>query len=63
MVNMNLKKEELEELNNFLRTSKLDLPSHRKEVLPNGSNFQWLQKNIEKRNKNIPDRLKELLRI
>lgn len=60
---MNLKKEDLEELNRLLKASNLDVPSHRKEVLPNGTNYQWLRKNIEKRNKNIPDRLKELLNI
>ena len=56
---MNLKKEEREELNNLL--SKLDLPDYRKEVDSAGSNYQWLKKNIAKKNKDIPPRVMELL--
>ena len=60
---MNLKPFELQELNQLLADKKLDIPSFRREVSPSGNNYVWLQKNIQKRNPNIPKRLKELLRI
>lgn len=60
---MNLKPFEQQELNQLLADKKLDIPSFRREVNPSGNNYVWLQKNIQKRNPNIPKRLKELLRI
>ena len=60
---MNLKQEQLEELNTLLKLEKLDIPSFRKEVLSTGTNYSWLQKHILKKNPNISNRLKELLYI
>jgi len=60
---MNLNSFELQELNEFLSDSKLDIPSYRREVSSSGTNYIWLQKNILKRNPNISNRLKELLKI
>lgn len=60
---MNLKSTELQELNQLLVDKNLDIPSFRREVTPSGNNYVWLQKNIRKRNPNIPKRLKELLKI
>lgn len=60
---MNLRSHELEELNALLKKEKLELPSFRKEVGHSGSNYQWLQKNILKKNPKISDRLKQLLFI
>ncbi len=58
---MNLQIEELSRLNQLLKNENLDLPSFRKEVGKNGNNYQWLQKNITKRNPNVSDELKQLL--
>ncbi len=60
---MNLNKEQVEELNTLLAQNKLNLPDFRKEVTKGGSNYVWLQKNITKKNPQIPERLKELLQI
>lgn len=57
-IDMNLKKEEREELNGYL--SKMDIPSRRKVVDANGSNYQWLRKNLRKQNE-LPRRVEELL--
>lgn len=60
---MNLTKQELAELNQLLKNKSINLPEFRKEVGESGSNYVWLQKNILKKNPNIDNRLKELLRI
>lgn len=60
---MNLNQEQLAELNTLLKSTKLDLPSFRREVRSCGTNYEWLQKNLTKRNQNAPARLKELLGI
>ena len=60
---MNLNKEQVEELNTLLADKNLILPDFRKEVTKGGSNFIWLQKNITKKNPQVPERLKELLQI
>lgn len=60
---MNLNQEQLAELNSLLKNPKLELPSHKREVRSCGSNFNWLQKNLTKRNPEAPIRLKILLGI
>ncbi len=60
---MNLNKEQVEELNILLADKNLILPDFRKEVTKGGSNYIWLQKNITKKNPQVPERLKELLQI
>lgn len=60
---MNLKPEQVAELNRLLATEKLDLPPFRKEVGSTGSNYVWLQKNLTKRNQNASPQLKALLGI
>lgn len=60
---MNLNQKELEELNHMLKSSNLDLPSFRREVRSCGTNYEWLQKNLTKRNTGAPARLKQLLGI
>lgn len=60
---MNLRDNELKELNELLKKEKLYIPSFRQEVSSSGANYHWLQKNILKKNPVIPTRLKELLRI
>lgn len=60
---MNLNAAELQELNALLKSNDLDLPSFRREVRSCGTNYEWLQKNILKRNQNAPGRLQQLLRI
>ncbi len=60
---MNLKANELNELNVLLKTEKLDLPDFRKEVSASGCNYSWLQKNIGKKNPKVSQRLKTLLHI
>lgn len=60
---MNLRSHELAELNALLKKEKLELPSFRKEVSSSGTNYQWLQKNILKKNPNVSVRIKELLYI
>lgn len=60
---MKLNQAELTELNSLLKNQKLDLPSHKREVRSCGSNFNWLHKNLMKRNPDAPVRLKILLGI
>lgn len=60
---MNLNQAELAELNTLLKSTNLDLPSFRREVRSCGTNFEWLQKNLTKRNQNASPRLKQLLNI
>ena len=60
---MNLNQTQLAELNALIKSANLELPFHKREVHPGGTNYSWLQKNITKRNPNVPDRLKELLGI
>lgn len=60
---MNLSNDEVIELNLLLKSTKLELPSFKREVTKHCGNYQWLQKNILKRNPNISDRLKQLLDI
>lgn len=60
---MNLTKQELAELNQLLKNRNINLPDFRKEVGDSGSNYVWLQKNILKKNPDIDNRIKELLRI
>lgn len=57
---MNLKKEEREELNRYL--SKMDIPNRRKVVAKEGTNYEWLRKNLGKHNELTP-RIKELLNL
>jgi len=60
---VNISKEELIELNDLLKSPELDIPSFRREVRSCGANYSWLQKNLTKKNPNVPARLKELLNI
>lgn len=60
---MNLKSEEIVELNTLLADPKLIIPEFRNKVSSSGHNYSWLQKNITKKNKSIPDRLRVLLNI
>jgi hypothetical protein len=50
----------LEELNELLNNSELDLPSFRKVVDRSGSNLPWLKKHVGK-NQKANDRLKYLI--
>ena len=59
---VNLNQEQLTELNGLLKSTHLDLPSFRREVRSCGTNYEWLQRNILKRNQPSP-RLKQLLGI
>jgi hypothetical protein len=52
---------ELLELNAMLKSPKIDIPFVRREVSASGANYQWLQKHIGDRNKDLPARLKVLL--
>jgi hypothetical protein len=58
---MNLSKDEIEELNRLLKNKKLDLPDFRRTITSSCANYNWLQRNIGVRNKNIDPRLKTLL--
>ena len=60
---MNLDPQQVERLNQLLQDQPLDLPSFRKEVSRTGNNYQWLQRNLMKRNKNVSDELKQLLKL
>lgn len=60
---MNLNQDQLAELNGLLRSTNLVLPSFRREVRSCGTNYEWLQKNLLKRNAQASARLKELLGI
>jgi hypothetical protein len=60
---VNLNQAQLAELNTLLKSTNLDLPSFRREVRSCGTNYEWLQKNLTKRNQNASARLKELLGI
>ena len=60
---MNLKPDQITQLNQLLATEKLELPPFRKEVSSTGSNYAWLQKNLIKRNPNASVQLKALLGI
>lgn len=60
---MRLKPEELVELNTLLRSGEINLPFFRKEVKDCGGNYSWLQKNIKKKNPNLPVRIMELLKL
>lgn len=60
---MNLNRSQIEELNNLLKSDELHLPTYRREIGLSGSNFCWLQRNITKKNKNIPKRILELLNL
>jgi len=53
--------DKVNEINLLLKKSNLNLPIFRKTVSSNGKNVQWLLKNINKQNTNIPERLMELL--
>lgn len=59
---MNLKSEELQELNQILKKTKLGIPEFRRNVSSSGANYQWLQKVLRNREE-IPSRLKELLNL
>lgn len=60
---MNLNKENVAELNELLKSPKIDIPVFRREVTVTGANYQWLQKHIQTRNKNLDSRVLELLDI
>lgn len=60
---MNLNSAQLTELNSLLKSPDLELPSFRREVRSCGTNYEWLQKNLLKRNQNAPGRLQQLLCI
>jgi hypothetical protein len=57
---VNLKREELEELNRMLADRNLAMPAFRRSVSPAGTNYHWLKKHLGQRNE-LPARLKELL--
>lgn len=58
---MNLNKENVAELNDLLKSPKIDIPAYRREVTVTGANYHWLQKHIQTRNKNLDNRVLELL--
>lgn len=60
---MNLNKTEIEELNTLLANPSINLPAFRKEVTITGSNYTWLQKHVQTKNKDLNPRILELLRI
>jgi hypothetical protein len=60
---LNLNTTQLEELNRLLKSKTLDLPDFRRDISPSGNNYNWLQRNIGIRNKDLEPRLKELLGI
>jgi hypothetical protein len=60
---VNLTHDKLTRLNILLRNTNLELPKVRREVLSSGFNYEWLRKNIQKRNTHINDELKTLLNI
>lgn len=63
MTKCRLTKQETESLNELLQDKALDLPPFRREVSHTGHNYDWLQANIAKRNKNLNPLLKQLLRL
>jgi len=60
---MNLRAQELAELNSLLSDNLLDLPKFRRAVDRRGTNYQWLQKHIQTRNPNLHPRLHQLLSL
>lgn len=60
---MNLTHPQITEINTFLVSPKLNLPPFRREISTTGANYLWLKKHIQKNNKNLPERLLELLGI
>lgn len=60
---MNLRSNELNELNELLAKEKTKVPDFRKDISATGANYVWWQKNIKKINPNVSDRVKELLKI
>ena len=60
---MNLKSDQLDQLNTLLRSKDLDIPDFRRSVNQTGSNYKWLQKHILKRNPGISQELLSLLHI
>lgn len=63
LTEVNLNKENVAELNELLKSPKIDIPVFRREVTVTGANYQWLQKHIQTRNKNLDSRVLELLDI
>lgn len=59
---LNLTKEQIDELNELLKTSGLNIPEYRKEVSYSGRNIDWLRRNLAKI-ENIPPRIVKLLKI
>ena len=61
---MKLNDQQIKELNSLLKRSKLFLPFNKKEVARHNNVYEWLQKNIEEKNKDkITPKLAELLDI
>lgn len=60
---MNLNKQEIEELNVLLANPKIDLPTFRRGITPTGGNYEWLQKHVTIRNKNLNKRILTLLNV
>lgn len=60
---MRISLEELTELNKLLSDKTIDIPEFRREVAKTGLNYNWLQKNIKKRNPALNPRILELLAI
>lgn len=50
----------LDELNELLKKSKLNLPEYAKAVHPNGKNYKWLKKNLGDKPE-VPERIRQLL--
>lgn len=50
-------------LNNLLSDKKIVLPDHRRTVFQTGGNYEWLQKNISKRNPNVSPEIVKLLKL
>ena len=48
-------------LNELLKDKSLDLPEFRRTVDKSGGNYPWLRRNIEIRNPNLSNELKDLL--
>ena len=50
----------LDELNELLRSTRLGLPEHAREVHSSGKNYKWLKKNLGNK-PDVPPRIRELL--
>jgi hypothetical protein len=52
----------LDELNELLKKSKLNIPEYQRSVHANGKNHKWLKKNFGS-NPNTPERLRQLINM